>query len=159
VDLFTFPWPFEDNSVDEVHCSHFIEHIPLRDVEARDIVSNAGQGYAGHDMLLVFFDELYRILKPTGKATIVWPALQSKRAFQDPTHRRFIPDFTMAYLSKSERKGMKLDHYPVSCDFVASVGYSAPDTLSLLHPEAAARRMHEGWNVIYDYIATLTPIK
>ena len=27
-DLHIYPWPFEDNSVDKIHCSHYIEHIP-----------------------------------------------------------------------------------------------------------------------------------
>ena len=28
VDLFTFPWPWADNSVDEVAMFHFLEHFP-----------------------------------------------------------------------------------------------------------------------------------
>ena len=28
VDLFSYPMPWEDSSVDELHCSHFIEHLP-----------------------------------------------------------------------------------------------------------------------------------
>ena len=38
VDLFKFPWPFVDNSVDEIACSHLLEHIPAREVEERDLV-------------------------------------------------------------------------------------------------------------------------
>ena len=30
-NLLTFPYPFKDNSVDEIFCSHFIEHLPHRD--------------------------------------------------------------------------------------------------------------------------------
>src|ERR1700761_8728573 len=50
-DLFQFPWTqFADNSVDEIECSHFVEHIPH------------GDGY--HDPFFQFFDEIHRILKP-----------------------------------------------------------------------------------------------
>src|SRR3990167_9114992 len=29
VNLLQFPWPWDSNSIDELHCSHFIEHIPM----------------------------------------------------------------------------------------------------------------------------------
>ena len=36
VDLFKFPWPFKDGSVDEINCSHFMEHIPAREIEEKE---------------------------------------------------------------------------------------------------------------------------
>lgn len=175
VDLFKFPWPFASDSVDEVHCSHFIEHIPNRDVEYRDLVMTpvgSGDGYVpahisnpvdasylGRDMLFAFFDELYRILNKDGSALIIWPALQSVRAFQDPTHRRFIPAETMWYLVAENRKSMGLSHYPVTCDFSVNVVPTMPAELTLLHPEAQRRRFGESWNVLHDFHATLKPTK
>ena len=44
-DLSCFPWPFEDNSADEVFSSHFLEHVP--DYEKTIL-------------------EIHRILKPDG---------------------------------------------------------------------------------------------
>ena len=44
VDLFKFPWPFKDASVDEIHASHFLEPIPAREVEERDLVGGALPG-------------------------------------------------------------------------------------------------------------------
>jgi len=28
VDLFKFPWPWADESIDEIACHHFLEHVP-----------------------------------------------------------------------------------------------------------------------------------
>ena len=41
-NLETYPWPFENNSVDEIVCSHYVEHV-------RDLIP--------------FIDEMYRIMK------------------------------------------------------------------------------------------------
>jgi len=34
MDLNAFPWDIESNSVSEVYCSHYIEHIPHYDIKA-----------------------------------------------------------------------------------------------------------------------------
>lgn len=95
-NLEKFPWPFEDNSVDEIFCSHYIEHTP-------DLVS--------------FANELYRILKIDGKAEIIAPYYSSIRAWQDPTHLRAISENTYLYFSKDWRVINRLDHYPIVADF------------------------------------------
>lgn len=147
VDLLKFPWPFETASVDEAHCSHFIEHIPMREDES------------GKDLFFAFFDELHRILKPNAKATIIWPALQSVRAFQDPTHRRYLPAESMLYLSAEWRKLNKLDHYRVNCNFGISVNPTVQQTETLRHPQVGTNRLREMWNVAIDFHAMLTAIK
>jgi SAM-dependent methyltransferase len=142
-DLLKFPWPWEDVSVDELHCSHFIEHIPMATTPA------------GKDLLFAFFDECYRILKPGGRMTVLCPNARSNRAFQDPTHRRFIVAETFLYLHKPWRAANKLDHYAVDCDFQVQVDPLVPQEFTLLHPEAAMRRFNESWNVIMDWQAVL----
>ncbi|ACD95808.1 methyltransferase domain-containing protein [Trichlorobacter lovleyi] len=96
VDLWQFPWPFEDNSVDEVFCSHYIEHTPD---------------------LIAFINELYRIMKVGAKAEIIAPYYSSIRAWQDPTHLRAISEATFYYFSKKWRLINRLDHYPLTVDF------------------------------------------
>ena len=121
-NLLQFPWTqFADNSVDEIECSHFVEHIPH------------GDGY--HDPFFQFFDEIHRILKPAefdpanpnipikGFANITTPYYSSMRAWQDPTHQRAISEASYLYLNKQWRIDNKLDHYPVTCDFDFSYGY------------------------------------
>jgi hypothetical protein len=121
-DLFKFPWKqFADNSVDEIECSNFVEHIP--------------HGDSFNDPFYQFFDEMHRILKPAefdpnnpniatkGFARIVCPYYSSMRAWQDPTHSRAISEASFLYLNRQWRIDNKLDHYPVSCDFDFNYGY------------------------------------
>lgn len=141
-NLRQYPWPWADNSVDEIYCSHYIEHIPMEEIN-------------GKDALFCFFDECYRILKP-GKSLIIFcPNARCNRAFQDPTHRRFIVGETFLYMNKEWRDANKLSHYNVLCDFGIQVDPLIPIELSLLHPEAQHRRMNENWNTIADWKATL----
>lgn len=96
VDLEKFPWPFEDNSVDEIFCSHYIEHTP-------DLIS--------------FANELFRILKVGATAEIIAPYYSSIRAWQDPTHLRAISENTFLYFNNEWRLINGLDHYPLTADF------------------------------------------
>ncbi len=142
-DLLTFPWPWEDNSVDEIHCSHFCEHIPMRETES------------GQDLFLAFMDECWRILKPGGKMRVIVPNARCDRAFQDPTHRRFFVPGVFFYLNKEWRESQGLDHYLGKCDFAFQVNHTMPVEMQALSPEAQARKFNECWNVIYDWIADL----
>lgn len=69
-------WPFKDGSVDEIHASHFVEHL---EPEER----------------IHFVNELFRVLKQpvyndgklvSGFATIIVPHWASQRAYGDMTH-------------------------------------------------------------------------
>lgn len=110
VDLMSFPWPWGDDSVDEVVCQHFIEHLPP-------------------GMWVTFVDELYRVMKPGAMARITWPNVQSVAAFQDPTHRDYIPMERWSYASKHWRVGEDLDRPPYpTCDFeIVQAVYSQLD--------------------------------
>jgi hypothetical protein len=105
VNLLEFPWPWEDNSVEAVHCSHFVEHIPHQ------------IGDSPKDGWFQFFDELWRVCKHDAECVFIHPYLMSPRAFWDPTHRRFIHDVTWWYLQEEWRKANNLDHYLVECKF------------------------------------------
>jgi hypothetical protein len=59
--------PFADNSVDEVFCSHFLEHTDGRERVA-------------------FMNELYRVMKVGSTAQIICPCWQHSCAYGDPTH-------------------------------------------------------------------------
>ena len=138
------PWPWPDSSVSELHASHVIEHI------------DAAYLPNGKDAFLWFFDEAWRVLKPGGTFKLVWPALQNVRAFQDPTHRRFIPLQTMMYLDKNWREMQKLEHYLGACDLVMESGTPTCSIENSKRADAVQQRMYIGeWNFSDDFHVNL----
>ena len=67
-DVRTSPWPWADNSVEEVHCSHFLEHLTATE-------------------RVQFMNEMWRVMKEGAKATLITPHWGSNRAYGDPTHQ------------------------------------------------------------------------
>ncbi len=166
VDLFKFPWPFADNSVEEIHCSHFLEHVPAREIEERDLrfiesvvlhpsKNPVAQSFLGQDMLFAFVDECYRILKPECWMHVVVPSGRSNRAFWDPTHRRFFMQETFLYFARDWRTQNGLDHYRVKCNFGIDVTHSMPQEEGLKSAEAQSTRFQTLWNVTVDWHAKL----
>lgn len=104
VDLFSFPWPWADDSVMEVRCSNFFEHIPK-------------------ELRVRFMEELWRVLKPGHGALIITPHWQHERAYGDFTHEwPPITPWTYLYFDKNWREREKLTHgaYAIKCDFAIS---------------------------------------
>jgi len=158
VNLLRFPWPWGDRSVDELHCSHFVEHIPTVYVAPDGSTSDIPRSAEDKDLFFAFFDECWRILKSGGVMTVIVPALRSNRAFQDPTHRRFLPAETFLYLNRVWREMNRLGHYRVDCDFTGPGGLGVPLVEgqvpmeeSLRAPEVQAVRVGTLWNVVGDW--------
>lgn len=156
VNLFRFPWPFADSSVAELNCSHFLEHVPMIETDARGEPVPFGEGV---DLLFRMMDECYRILAPGGWMDIVVPNARHNRGYQDPTHRRFFVQETFYYFNKQFRDINKLDHYGVACDFGLNVNPIVDQALTLRHPEAATRMITHEWNRVLDWQARLQSLK
>lgn len=116
VDLAHNKWPWPDNSVDEVHCSHMLEHL-----------TGAERTH--------FANELYRVMKPApvGKveprALIVTPHWASARAYGDPTHAwPPVSEWTYAYWQAAWRKVNAPHDDAFTCDF------ECPSPTYTLHP-------------------------
>ena len=87
LDLEQDGFPFDDNSIDLVFASHFLEHI------------------RNFDHLI---HEVYRVLKIGGILHFIVPSWNSSGTFQDPTHVRFFhPNITMYLENKA-----KVNYYP-----------------------------------------------
>ena len=137
-DLNVMPWPFEADSIEEVHASHFFEHLdgPQR---------------------CRFMDELWRVLKPEGKATIITPYWASSRAIQDPTHAwPPVCESSYLYFNKKWREDNGLDHYPIHCDFDFSYGYQIDQPWSLRSTEARDFAVRHYLHVASDLHVVLT---
>lgn len=134
-------WPFKDNSVDEVHASHFVEHL-----EAEERIH--------------FVNELYRVLKKpyhengqlkSGFATVIVPHWASQRAYGDLTHKwPAVSEFWFYYLDKDWRKGNAphLDYEQVKfgykCNFSVNWGYN-------MHPDIQPRNLEYQQNALKFY--------
>lgn len=120
VDLFKMPYPWEDNSVDGILCSHFLEHLPHslvpHNMDTFPWTDERQIELLKLDGFFAFFEEVYRILKPDGWIEIESPFGWSTGSFQDPTHTRYLVLQSFGYLHKEE-KDSPFD-YGLKCDFV-----------------------------------------
>jgi ubiquinone/menaquinone biosynthesis C-methylase UbiE len=88
---------FENESIDEIHAKHFIEHIP-------------------QNRVIYTFNEIYRILKPQCVFEIYVPHTGGRGAWCDPGHVSFWNDMSFRYYDMSWCK--ELSHsYGINCDF------------------------------------------
>lgn len=134
-DLEVYPWPIEDNTVEEVHVSHYAEHV--------------------HD-LMAFMNEVYRICQDGAKVSIVGPYYTSIRAWQDPTHTRALSEATWMYYNRAWREANKLDHYPITCNFeIKNIVLFFNEPWNQKSEEARQFAARHYFNVISDILAEL----
>src|SRR5437762_3457306 len=77
-DMNVFPYPFRDDSVEEVHLFNILEHLP--------------------DTIRVI-EEIWRICRGGAILKIGVPYYNSPGAFDDPTHVRFFTENTFNYFT------------------------------------------------------------
>lgn len=138
-------WPWEDASVDEAYASHFIEHLTAQE-------------------RVHFVNELYRVLKPDAKATIITPHWSSSRAYGDPTHQwPPVSEFWFYYLSRVWRVEQgNAPHtdaaylpWGFNCHFEATFGYGVHPEISLRNPEFQQFAINFYKEAATDIVATL----
>lgn len=142
-DITKAPWKWADNSVEEAHASHFVEHLTS-------------------EQRIVFCNELYRVLVPGGKCQIIIPHWASCRAYGDPTHQwPPVSEFWFYYLSKDWRKAnaphADKEHWDkgYDCNFEATWGYSLRGDVITRNQEYQQFAMQNYKEVCQDILATL----
>lgn len=129
----------EDNSVYEIHCSHFIEHVAN---------------------IKAFMEEIYRILIPGGRVTFYAPYYSSVRAMQDYTHKRFISEATFLYFNKQWMTENRLEHYDVKCNFaILSTKFLFQPEWNSRSDDAKEYARKHSINVVDDIEVILSAIK
>ena len=134
----TKPWPWADNTVDEIVCSHMVEHL---DAEER----------------IHFVNEMSRVMKVGAKATIITPAPFSERALGDLSHKwPPVSSFWYFYLDANWRTAQAPHEQRYNCNFETTWGY-------VMHPELSTRNQEfQQFAVTFykeaaqDIVATLT---
>lgn len=76
--------PYEDNSVDHVRASHFVEHLTF-------------------DENIFLFNEIYRVLKPGCKFEIIVPHGLSYAGMVDLSHKTFWLEDTFGYFTPENK--------------------------------------------------------
>ena len=82
-DLETFPWPWPDNSVEEIQMTHVLEHLGQKP-----------------SVFLHIIGAIYRILQPAGVLIVKVPHARSDGFIGDPTHVRAITPQLLSLFSK-----------------------------------------------------------
>jgi SAM-dependent methyltransferase len=78
-DLDHIPYPFRDNSFDQLRAVHVIEHVA-------DVVRS--------------MEEFWRLVRPGGLVVIVTPHYTDFSSFCDPTHRWHLNSFSLRYFGE-----------------------------------------------------------
>jgi SAM-dependent methyltransferase len=134
----TKDWPWLDESVDEVHCSHFLEHLVSED-------------------RIFFVNELYRVLKPGGTCALIVPHWASGRAYGDLTHKwPPVSEMWFYYLDKGWRAINAPHNDFYVCDFVVTWGYAAHANVATRNQEFQSFAFTFYKEAAQDIHATLT---
>lgn len=86
-DISRLPLPFDDESFDEIHAYHVLEHV-------------GGQG--DYRFFFAQFEDFWRLLKPDGIFAGIVPAPGSPWIFGDPGHTRFFAPELLTYLDQTQ---------------------------------------------------------
>jgi SAM-dependent methyltransferase len=86
-DLEVLPYPFADDTFDEIHAYEVLEHI-----------GRQGDWKA----FFAQFSEFWRILKPAGALAATCPSYRSIWAWGDPSHTRVLTSGTLVFLSQDQ---------------------------------------------------------
>lgn len=135
-NLMEFPWPFEDGSVYEFNCEHYVQRIPIQLLD-------------GTYGLTRFMNEVWRCLMDKGTIYISASHYMSQESYQDQRNVRHITDNTFTYYNQSAVN--ELAEYPVDCNFEAISKIKIVDPSVEAKGEVAKKwAMEHYWNVVRE---------
>jgi len=132
----TKAWPWENDSVDDVNCSHLVEHFTARE-------------------RIHFVNELHRVLKKGSKAFVAVPHWCSQRAYGDLTHQwPPVSEFWFYYLDKDWRAANAPHNDFYTCDFAITWGYALRPDIGTRNQEFQQFAMSNYKEACADMLAT-----
>lgn len=93
VDLATFPWPFEDSSVEEIQMHNILEHLP-------DVFRT--------------MEEIYRISQNGAKVVVTVPYYNSLDHAGDPSHLHAFSQFSFNFFDERTPQGKERPYYSIA---------------------------------------------
>ncbi len=140
-------WPWEAGEVEEAHASHFVEHLTAQ-------------------QRVHFYNELWRVLKVGGQATIIVPHWCSNRAYGDPTHQwPPVSEMSFFYLDRKWRAEnaphTDAEHWPQGyrCNFTTTWGYGIHPAIQVRNQEFQQFAISFYKEAAQDLHATLTKVE
>lgn len=128
---------YEDNSVDHIHTSHFVEHL------------------TGNERV-AFYNEVYRVLKPGGTFYVITPNWSHACAYGDPTHQwPPMSSWYPLYLNKAWRDG-NAPHTDFKCDFDWAISGSWDGSINEKNQEYKTFAMNAFTNSWRDLMVMFT---
>ena len=89
-DLESYPWPLEDNSIDEIIAENILEHI---------------------DNIVRFMEEIHRITRMGAIIKIDVPYWNSWEAITDPTHKSIFNEYTFDFFDPNKDRCKNRPYY------------------------------------------------
>lgn len=140
------PLPFADDSIDEVYCSHVLEHL-----------TNLNDRWERTHL----FNEVYRVLKKGGHAKFIFPHWCSQRYYGDPTHKEPFSEMGFLYLLREWRE-VHAPHTDISwnkngykCDFSTSIAFTLRQDLFSIDGDGQQNAMRNYKDACEDIVADL----
>jgi hypothetical protein len=117
-DLEVLPWPWPDNSVEEIRLHHVLEHLGERT-----------------ETFLGIMKEMYRICRDGATIDIRVPHPRHDSFFDDPTHVRAITPGTISLLSmKDNRRFMEMKWANSTLAIYLNVDFELTKAVFILDP-------------------------
>ena len=129
-DLETFPYPWDDNTIDEIHMDHVLEHL-----------GNDSKTY------LQIFKELYRICRHDAKLFINVPHWMHENFAHDPTHCRIVTPVGLAMFDKDRnRNDLKNNGSESKLGLMIDVDFKLEGLIYVADPQWQEIATIEGWS-------------